>query len=86
MVWDPEATKTISAKTHHQNIDFNIFEGMKVQALASHTVSQGEVVWANGDLRAKEGKGRYIKRPAFHPMFEAVNKTPLRGGLARRAG
>ena len=28
VVWDPEATKTISAKTHHQNIDFNIFEDL----------------------------------------------------------
>lgn len=83
VVWDPEATKTISAKTHHQNIDFNIFEGMKVQGLASHTVSQGAIVWKNGVLRAVEGKGRYIKRPAFHPMFDAVKKTPLRGGLAR---
>jgi len=24
VIWDPEATKTISSKTHHQNIDFNI--------------------------------------------------------------
>ena len=85
VVWDPEGTKTISAKTHHQNIDFNIFEGMTVTGLASHTVSQGEIVWANGDLRAKEGKGRYIKRPAFHPMFEATAKTVTRGGLAQRA-
>jgi len=29
VVWDPEKTKKISAKTHHQNIDFNIFEGPK---------------------------------------------------------
>ena len=82
VVWDPKATKTISAKTHHQNIDFNIFEGMKVTGLASHTVSQGSVVWADGDLRAQKGKGRYIKRPAFHPMFEAIAKSAVRGGLA----
>ncbi|MEX0645382.1 MAG: dihydropyrimidinase [Parvularculaceae bacterium] len=83
IVWDPEATKTISAKTHHQNIDFNIFEGMKVTGLAAYVVSQGAVVWADGDLRAVKGKGRYIKRPAFHPMFEALAKTSERGGLAR---
>src|SRR3569833_1250537 len=55
VVWDPEATKTISAKTHHQNIDFNIFEGMAVKGLASTTVSNGKVVWSNGQLNAEQG-------------------------------
>ncbi len=74
VVWDPAATKTISKQTHHQNIDFNIFEGMNVTGLASHTVSQGKLVYTNGELRAERGAGRYIKRPAFHPMFEALGK------------
>ena len=33
IVWDPEATRTISAKTHHQKVDFNLFEGMKVKGV-----------------------------------------------------
>ena len=74
VVWDPEATKTISAKTHHQNIDFNIFEGMAVKGLASTTVSNGKVVWSNGQLNAVQGAGRYIKRPAFQSMFGALGK------------
>ncbi len=42
VVWDPEASKTISTKTDHQNVDFNIFEGMTVKGCASHTISQGK--------------------------------------------
>ncbi len=80
VVWDPAATKTISAKTHHQNVDFNIFEGMNVTGLASHTVSQGKVVYQNGDLLAEKGAGRYIKRPAFHPMFDALDKRAALSG------
>ena len=68
-VWDPEATKEISAKTHHQNIDFNIFEGMKVTGLASHTLTGGRIGWADGDLRAERGTGNYVKRPLFNPGF-----------------
>lgn len=26
VVWDPQETRTISASTHHQAVDFNIFE------------------------------------------------------------
>lgn len=26
VIWDPQATRTISATTHHQACDFNIFE------------------------------------------------------------
>jgi dihydropyrimidinase len=67
VVWDPAMTKTLSAKTHHQKVDFSIFEGMAVTGAPSHTVSQGRIVYANGELRAVRGAGRYIKRPAFAP-------------------
>ncbi|MCL1125317.1 dihydropyrimidinase [Shewanella surugensis] len=73
VVWDPQGSRTISAKTHYQNIDFNIFEGRKVKGIASHTISNGNLVWVDGDLRAVRGAGRYIKRPAFHPMFKAMD-------------
>src|SRR5258708_20792335 len=64
VVWDPQGTKAISAKTQHSKVDFNVFEGRKVRGIPSHTVSQGKIVFANGDLHAERGVGRYIKRPA----------------------
>ena len=73
VVWDPEASKTISTKTDHQNIDFNIFEGMTVKGCASHTISQGNVVYANGELDVERGAGRYVDRPAFAPYYEALS-------------
>jgi len=74
VLWDPQATKTISARTQHSKGDFNIFEGRTVRGLPTHTISQGRVVYANGDLRAEAGRGRYLKRPAFGPHFEAAIK------------
>jgi len=73
VVWDPEASKTISTKTDHQNIDFNIFEGMTVKGCASNTISQGKVVYANGELDVERGAGRYVDRPVFAPYYEALN-------------
>ncbi len=73
VVWDPEASKTISTKTDHQNIDFNIFEGMTVKGCASNTISQGKVVYANGELDVERGAGRYVDRPVFAPYYKALN-------------
>ena len=72
VVWDPSGTKTLSAKTQFSKGDFNIFEGRTVKGVPSHTISQGELVFVQGDLRAVQGKGRYIKRPAFGSNFTAA--------------
>ncbi|HEY2890341.1 MAG TPA: dihydropyrimidinase [Dongiaceae bacterium] len=74
VVWDPKATRTISAKTHHQKVDYNIFEGMKVTGNPSHTISQGKIVWANGKLDVERGAGRYIPRPTYAAVFEAIKR------------
>src|SRR3546814_7779787 len=42
LVWDPEKRRTISKDSHHQKIDFNIFEGMEVQGINVTTLSQGK--------------------------------------------
>jgi dihydropyrimidinase len=78
VVWDPEATKTISAKTHRQNVDYNIFEGMTVTGCASHTISQGKIVYADGELDVERGAGRYVDRPAFAPFYDALQKQAQR--------
>ena len=72
VVWDPAATKTISAETHFQKVDYNIFEGMAVTGCASHTLSQGKVVYADGTLDVERGAGRYVKRPPFASYYEAL--------------
>ncbi|CAB5694489.1 D-hydantoinase/dihydropyrimidinase [Delftia tsuruhatensis] len=74
VVWDPAATHTLSVRTQHSKGDYNIFEGRTVQGMPSHTISQGVVAYAQGDLRAEMGRGRYIKRPAFGPNFDAVQR------------
>lgn len=72
VVWDPAATKTISVKTHHQQVDFNVFEGMTVQGVATHTLTRGALAWADGELRAVRGAGHYLKRPPAAGYYEAA--------------
>jgi dihydropyrimidinase len=47
---------------------------MTVRGAATHTLSQGKVVWAEGKLNAVKGAGRYVDRPTFAPYFEATRR------------
>jgi len=75
VVWDPEKRRTISKDTHHQKIDFNIFEGMTVQGINVATLSQGKVVYKDGDVRTVKGAGRYVNRPTYAPFYGAMERS-----------
>ena len=77
VLWDPQGSRTLSAATHHQRVDFNIFEGRTVR-IPSHTISQGKLLWAAGDLRAEPGAGRYVERPAYPSVYEVLGRRAER--------
>jgi len=72
VLWDPAATRTISVRTQKSLGDFNVFEGRTVTGVPTTTISQGKVVYIDGDLCAERGAGRYVHRPAFSPHFDAM--------------
>ena len=77
VVWDPQKTRTISKETHHQNIDFNIYEGMETVGNPAITLSRGRVVWEKDQLHTERGTGRYIERPPFAPYWASQEKRNL---------
>ncbi|UTY56188.1 dihydropyrimidinase [Massilia sp. erpn] len=68
VVWDPEASRTISAKTQFAKGGFNVFEGRTVRGIPSATLAAGKLAFHKGALMAEEGAGRHIDRPAFTPV------------------
>lgn len=68
VVWDANATRTISAKTHHQAVDFNIFEGMECHGVPLVTISRGKVVWENQKFNVQRGSGKFVPRSTFAPF------------------
>lgn len=68
VMWDPNGTRTMSSKTQFAKGGFNVFEGRTVRGIPTHTVHAGKLVFERGDLRAEEGAGRHIDRPAFAPL------------------
>ena len=69
VVWDPNKSRTISAKSHHQKIDFNIYEGMQVVGNPARTYVRGSLAWDGSNLHTRRGFGRYLDRPCFSAYF-----------------
>ena len=73
VIWDPEATKTISASTQVSVIDYNVFEGQKLKGLPRLTLSRGETVYENGKVTAQTGRGKFVARKPFPPESKALS-------------
>src|SRR5436190_8186790 len=62
VIFDPNRKMTISAKTHHMNVDYSCYEGMKVRGVTKTVLSRGDVVIEEGKYVAKPGRGQFLKR------------------------
>ena len=62
VLWDPKATQTLSAKTHHMRVDYSPYEGRKVKGKAITVLSRGEVIVADGKFLGRKGRGKFLKR------------------------
>ena len=62
VVYDPNAKHTISAKTHHMDVDYSCYEGREVQGRSEVVLSRGSVIVRNGQFTGRKGHGRFVKR------------------------
>ena len=62
VVYDPNRRHTISASTHHMNVDYSCYEGREVIGGSDVVMSRGEVVVEDGEWKGTAGRGRFLKR------------------------
>ncbi len=62
IIWNPESKSTISAKTHHQNGDSNIYEGFRVQGSPEVVLAKGKIIFDKGEFFLKGVKGELLKK------------------------
>ncbi|CAO1401257.1 unnamed protein product [Diamesa serratosioi] len=81
VVWDGQATRTISAKTHRQACDFNIFEGMKCHGVPDFVIVKGRICVEGDMLRVAEGYGQFCETPVNAPyIYDKLNGVEKKNG------
>ncbi len=71
VIWDPKATKTISAKSQVSRIEYNVFEGYELTGLPARVYLRGRLAAENGQVRAERGQGRFVARQPLAPYAAA---------------
>ncbi|XP_042717412.1 dihydropyrimidinase-related protein 5 isoform X3 [Chrysemys picta bellii] len=95
VVWDPEATRTISASTQVQGGDISLYENMRCHGVPLVTISRGRVVYENGVFMCAEGTGKFCPLRSFPDSvykklvqrekslkLRGVERTPYLGDVA----
>src|SRR5205809_3690487 len=62
VVFDPNRTVTLSARTLHMNVDYNPDEGRQVTGATDTVLSRGRLVIENGTFVGRAGSGSFLKR------------------------
>jgi dihydropyrimidinase len=62
VIYDPNRRRTISASTHHMDVDYSCYEGRVVQGAADVVMSRGSVIVRDGAFTGHPGAGRFLRR------------------------
>jgi dihydropyrimidinase len=62
VIYDPNRAHTISARTHHMDVDYSCYEGREVRGGSDIVMSRGTVIVRDGEFTGRVGHGRFVKR------------------------
>jgi dihydropyrimidinase len=62
VIFDPNEKHTITADTHHMNVDYSGYEGWQLTGRVKTVLLRGQVAIDNNECLVKKGFGKFIKR------------------------
>ncbi len=72
VIWDPKATKTITASKQVSRIEYKrLSRATPAPACRARFSSRGKIAWTEGDMRAKPGDGDFVAREPNAPVHVA---------------
>lgn len=78
VLWDPKRVAEIRNERLHHSVDFTPYEGTRVTGWPVTTISRGEIIWHDGEVRGAPGRGEFL--PCGTP--EPVLKQHTHGRIA----
>ncbi|HZB03255.1 MAG TPA: dihydropyrimidinase [Actinomycetota bacterium] len=65
VIFDPTRERVLSSESHHMNVDYSCYEGMKVWGLPEVVMQRGSVLVQDGEWFGKMGQGNFVARSRF---------------------
>jgi len=62
VIYDPAAAQTLSARTHHMNVDYSAYEGLEITGKVVTTLVRGKAVVENGEYVGGKSHGKFLAR------------------------
>ncbi|MFL5913928.1 MAG: dihydropyrimidinase [Gaiellaceae bacterium] len=75
VVFDPNKQVTLSVKTAHSKVDYNLYEGTQVTGSPEVVLLRGHVLVENDELVASPGIGQYVARARFGEELKPARTT-----------
>jgi dihydropyrimidinase len=72
VIWNPEIEHTLSASTHHMNVDYSIYEGWRVKGAAEIVLSRGEIIIENQQWIGAPDRGKFCSRNIFDQQLSSL--------------
>lgn len=69
VIFDPNASHTISASSHHMNVDYSAYEGWQLTGKVKKVILRGKLVIEDAKCLAQKGYGKFIKRNKVNGMI-----------------
>ena len=66
VIYDPDYRGIITAATQTQNLDYNAFEGWKIEGKPSVVTVRGQIAVRDGKFAGTVGRGQFLKREPQH--------------------
>jgi dihydropyrimidinase len=62
VIYDPNAKQTLSARTHHMNVDYSAYEGFELTGKVDTVFSRGSMLVSGNAFHGRAGHGRFLPR------------------------
>src|SRR5215213_1306314 len=67
-IWDPDETRPVDSRRMQTNADFSPYEGWPITGWPLVTISNGEVVFADGEVVGTPGRGKLLVREPYQML------------------